>query len=192
MILSQISLSPRDISKEEIHDEYGIHKLVYDLFPGNSRDFLYQEMPGDRALRKILVLSQNTPSNNKNLNIRSKDLPMSYLDWSEYMFKVRLNPVRNVKGFKNKKPVIGREELLDWFCGRSQQWGFSPYRDNLEVSEVGSISFKSKGNNLRFHQAMFSGILKVEDKTLFRESFTKGLGRGKAFGFGLLQLKPLN
>ena len=34
----------------------------------------------------------------------------------------------------------------------------------------------------------FEGLLRVTDAALFREALTRGIGRGKAYGLGLLTL----
>jgi CRISPR system Cascade subunit CasE len=38
---------------------------------------------------------------------------------------------------------------------------------------------------------MFIGKLKVTDRIKFKESFRKGIGRAKGFGFGLFQIVPI-
>ncbi|MPN58153.1 hypothetical protein SDC9_205854 [bioreactor metagenome] len=42
-----------------------------------------------------------------------------------------------------------------------------------------------------FNECTFTGVLEVVDRKSFIKSFCEGIGRGKAFGFGLLQLLPL-
>ena len=41
------------------------------------------------------------------------------------------------------------------------------------------------------NSASFVGKLKVMDRAKFQESFRKGIGRAKGFGFGLFQIIPL-
>jgi CRISPR system Cascade subunit CasE len=36
-----------------------------------------------------------------------------------------------------------------------------------------------------------TGELEIVDRSLFIKSFQQGIGRGRAFGFGLLQIAPL-
>ena len=40
-------------------------------------------------------------------------------------------------------------------------------------------------------QAHVSGQLQVIDRDRFQESFAQGIGRGRSFGCGLLQIVPL-
>jgi CRISPR system Cascade subunit CasE len=39
--------------------------------------------------------------------------------------------------------------------------------------------------------ARITGVLRVVDKEKFQSSFYQGLSRGRAFGFGLLQIVPI-
>ena len=38
----------------------------------------------------------------------------------------------------------------------------------------------------------FDGFLRVTDAGAFRETLTRGIGSGKAYGFGLLSVAPVN
>ena len=41
-------------------------------------------------------------------------------------------------------------------------------------------------------KAQFDGVLRITDVELFRKSLLSGMGRGKAYGMGLLTLAPLS
>ena len=41
-------------------------------------------------------------------------------------------------------------------------------------------------------KAQFDGALRITDVELFRKSLLSGMGRGKAYGMGLLTLVPLS
>jgi len=44
---------------------------------------------------------------------------------------------------------------------------------------------------LTFAAVIFEGVLRVEDSQAFREALERGIGPGKAFGFGLLSVAPV-
>ena len=53
------------------------------------------------------------------------------------------------------------------------------------------LQFAGKSKHLiTISRAVIQGVLKVTDKERFRQSFAAGLGRGRAFGCGLLQIVP--
>ncbi|MNN97956.1 CRISPR associated protein [compost metagenome] len=54
------------------------------------------------------------------------------------------------------------------------------------------LQFKDKQQNpVTLAQAHLQGQLSVTDREQFRNSFVQGIGRGRTFGCGLLQIAPL-
>jgi CRISPR system Cascade subunit CasE len=63
---------------------------------------------------------------------------------------------------------------------------------SLRTISRGREYFEKKGIR-GFHGAVdYHGILTVTDPERFYETFTRGIGSAKAFGFGLLTIVPLN
>jgi CRISPR system Cascade subunit CasE len=52
------------------------------------------------------------------------------------------------------------------------------------------MQFNKKGNQVTLGSATLQGGLTVIDREKFKHSFCQGIGRGRAFGFGLLQIVP--
>lgn len=50
---------------------------------------------------------------------------------------------------------------------------------------------RDDGRNVTLSKARIIGELAVTDRDRFIHSFTRGIGHGKAFGCGLLQIAPL-
>jgi CRISPR system Cascade subunit CasE len=90
-------------------------------------------------------------------------------------------------------PIKTREEVAAWFGGKSlASWGFSVDPTRLDVRMLPVMQFSKQDDRPVTHgAARVSGMLRVENRDLFIESFNKGIGRGRAFGFGLLQIEPL-
>lgn len=44
--------------------------------------------------------------------------------------------------------------------------------------------------NLTFGAVLFEGVLRVTDAAAFRAALERGIGSGKAYGFGLLSVAP--
>jgi len=60
------------------------------------------------------------------------------------------------------------------------------------VDRVEVLQFKDKQQNpVTLAQAHLQGQLRITDAAQFRNSFTQGIGRGRTFGCGLLQIAPL-
>lgn len=198
MIASLYSLSRQDIATLRITDDYSIHRIVYDLFPGchadsNGRDFLYADKGGDFSGRKVLLLSRQHPSEPAAGKIESKVVPDSFLAHEHYGFEIILNPSR--RDFRTGKTVAvtGSVAIKEWFLEKHSGWGISVNSDFLEVKGNGIQRFEHKQGSVVIHnRAVFSGILAVTDRQKFIACFENGIGRCRGFGFGLLQLRPLS
>ena len=191
MIASVVSLDRQAIQSLKIADPYTIHKFVYSLFPGNRRQFLYYDQGGDLRFKRILLVSQEQPLVPEIGKIESKFIPDSFLDHQRYAFQVLLNPVEQPSGSNRKVPVVNKDSLRVWFSRRQESWGFTTDIDMLEIFNMGVQISRKNGMDVTHNMAEFRGILEVADRECFIHSFTDGIGRGKAFGFGLLQLRPL-
>jgi CRISPR system Cascade subunit CasE len=78
------------------------------------------------------------------------------------------------------------------FAATSSKSGFSISGDpsHLRVQSVRNLLMKPEGRSdaKPFNAAMFEGLLTCTDADLLRSAVVNGLGRGKAFGMGLLSL----
>lgn len=195
VIVSELLLSRADCRQLGLTDAYGLHKLVYSLFPvegGGSRDFIYVDKGGEWNLRRILIISARTPEAPALGRIASKQIPDSLLRWDHYAFEVTLNPTQRNGPSRTTTPIKGRDNLHEWFLRKAPDWGFSVDPDSLQVSNIGAVSFERKNGATQTHgSATFVGRLKVVDRETFMQSFRRGIGRAKGFGFGLLQIMPL-
>ena len=116
----------------------------------------------------------------------------NFFRFSDYRFEIDLNPVKKEKESGKRRAVTGQLDLLNWFIAHSEKWGFQADARSLEVSIKPVRQFSKDGTVCTFNHAFFRGSLHVTDQEKFRESFFAGLGHGKAFGFGLLQLRPIS
>ncbi|MOA24803.1 CRISPR-associated endoribonuclease Cse3 [compost metagenome] len=125
--------------------------------------------------------------------MQSKALPESFLDHARYRFKVIINPTRRDSASGRLLPVKGRHAIAHWFRERaSANWGFQVDAELLQVDRLEVLQFKDKQQRqITLAQAHIQGQLQVSDPQRFRNSFSHGIGRGRAFGCGLLQIVPL-
>jgi CRISPR system Cascade subunit CasE len=194
MIASILKLSRADVQFLKITDPYSIHRTIYSLFPhidNADRDFLFVDKGGNFNERRILILSKRLPQVPEHGRIESKQIHESFLAFDAYCFEVRLNPVKRDKNSRKLIPVKKRETLLEWFCSKSEQWGFETDHESLQIQSTGVQSFDKQDKQVTQNAATFIGKLKVRNQSLFIKSFEQGMGRGKSFGFGLLQLVPI-
>jgi CRISPR system Cascade subunit CasE len=208
MIASIFTLTRKDIMALRITDDYSLHRVVYSLF-GDTRTseekqssvpsgFLFVDKGGDAKSRKILILSDREPLQPAHGELRSRPVPGEFLQHQFYKFEVTLNPTRKEydhSGTRNNSktiPIKTREEVTVWFSGKSiASWGFSVDHTRLNVRMLPVRQFSKQDHQLTYGAASVSGVLRVENRDLFIKSFRTGIGRGRAFGFGLLQIEPV-
>lgn len=195
MIASVLKLSRADCKALELKDAYSIHRIIYSLFPkqdNETRNFLFADKGGDWNYRQILILSKRKPETPEFGEIISKEIPESFLGWDYYGFEVIVNPIQRNGPSKKTMPIRGMENLHKWFIQRAATMGFEVEPESLQVTRIGVQRFdKDKEVTITHGTATFIGKLKVIDRQVFIKSFEQGIGRAKGFGFGLLQIVPI-
>ncbi len=199
MIASVLRLNRVDVSALKITDPYSLHRVVYDLFddvkvdaePNTPRRILYVDKGGDFQHRQILILSDQAPQSAKHGGIESRPIPDTFLNYQQYRFEVTVNPTQRDSKSRKIVPIRGQESVMRWFIDRAPEtWGFSVHSPSLQVHNLSVKQFTKKGHLVTLGSATLQGNLTVITLDKFKQSFCHGIGRGRAFGFGLLQLVP--
>lgn len=203
---SILQLDRAAVKALRITDAYSLHRVVYGLFEDVRSDaqkktsvasgILYADQGGDFHQRTILLLSDRPPASNIDGQygiVRSRPIPEEFLSHEHYRFKVIVNPTRRDNASRKLTPVKGREAVSQWFMERTtQSWGFEASPQHLQIDRIQVLQFKDKVQRpVTLAQAHIQGLLTVTNREQFQHSFSCGIGRGRAFGCGLLQLVPL-
>lgn len=111
-------------------------------------------------------------------------------------FRVVLNPVVAVKeegSSRGKiKPHVTVEQQMKFLLDRAEINGFALESDDFRIVDRKFIGFKRKGENVpRLSFAAYEGLLTIRNLDLFINLLTKGLGKKKAYGFGLMTVIPM-
>lgn len=89
-------------------------------------------------------------------------------------------------------------EVISWFCKKSETNGFSIKKESLVIegyakhkfSKSKHIDAKFSKKAIEFNSIDYKGILTVNDSKKFENVLFNGIGRSKAFGCGLVLIKP--
>ncbi|WP_127842011.1 type I-E CRISPR-associated protein Cas6/Cse3/CasE [Actinomyces wuliandei] len=130
----------------------------------------------------------------------------------EWEFRLRANPVHSephTRGPRGKVlPHVTVAQQTQWLVGKSAQHGFEVLADTefsseeddevvvhqVAVTERRDLRFRrydskhGRHGRVTLRQAQFDGVLRVTDAGLLRAALVNGIGRGKAYGCGLLTL----
>ena len=132
------------------------------------------------------------------------------------MFRLQANPTKRIgnsdqiaherfKDKKNRRRVELRtdEEKIGWLKRKGDELGFR--LTNIKIAPIPNVASVEEGklhgrkpdkkipdkkHRLTFGSVVFEGVLQVTDAKRFREALQKGIGSGKAYGFGLLSIAP--
>jgi len=196
MFASLWRLSIQDLARMRVKDAYGVHRVVYDLFDparagaDDSSGILYADRGIKKGWREILIVSDRGPRQTPCGRLETRDIPEKLLSFPAYRFEITINPVKRDSASGKLMPLRTREAVGEWFAHKAPSWGFEPA--DLEVQSMDVAQFEKKGQRVTLGQATLTGILRVRDAARFAHSFTRGIGRGKAFGCGLLQIIPIH
>jgi CRISPR system Cascade subunit CasE len=90
---------------------------------------------------------------------------------------------------------------LDWLARQGQTAGFRLIPLEPDAGESGQqsmdvvTSLRMTGHRgqqrITIEAARFEGVVEVVDPDAMREAIVRGLGRGRAYGCGLLSVKPV-
>ncbi|MBN8714636.1 MAG: type I-E CRISPR-associated protein Cas6/Cse3/CasE [Xanthomonadales bacterium] len=206
LVASVLQLDRAAIKALCVTDPYSLHRVVYGLYPDVRDDagkaghepsgILHADQGGDFHGRRILLLADRPPADHAEGGfgeVRSKVIPIDFLDHARYRFKVIVNPTRRDSASRKLLPVKGRDAVAAWFAERGPaSWGFRIDLQHLQVDRIDVLRFRDKAQrDVTLAQAHVQGQLDVIDRERFRHSFASGIGRGRSFGCGLLQVVPL-
>lgn len=130
----------------------------------------------------------------------------------QYGFRLVANPVHTVTdavGKKKRLAHVSARYQLGWLADRADSMGvrfpidmhqnsddFSPgeppsIADCVRLSSRETLKFKRREHQVTLTRVQFDGVLEITDVAQLRSALTNGIGRGKAYGCGLLTLAPL-
>ena len=201
----ELDVSKRDTRKALLSPSL-FHGAIESSFPGKRERRLWRidEFQGRYYL---LLLSERTADLShmaKQFGIEAAERPWQTKSYdtlleriqngSAWRFRLTANPTKSIKA-----PEPGRrgtvcahmtpEYQLKWLLDRCEAHGFSIDPEEVMVTKSQWQRFykgEQRKNPVSLLSVTFEGILTVTDEVRFRQTLVEGLGRGKAFGLGLL------
>ena len=204
MYLSRIRLSLTErATMKALADLKFFHEALENCFPGDRPRTMWR-IDRLKSNLYVLVLSEEKAD----FSPFCKKFSSSENDWetkdyepllsrlkngSIWRFRLSANPTYYVKA---KEPITLRgkisahttpEHQKEWLIKQSQKCGFQLATDGFDVTENKWFRFRKSGGNLVIILSVtYEGLLVITDVELFRKTLVNGIGRGKAYGMGLL------
>lgn len=120
------------------------------------------------------------------------------MDHSVWHFRMVANPTHSVKTKSGRGKVMAHvtpEHQMEWLKTKAAANGFELVDDNCFVLANEWKNFyknaREKDMRVRLMLVAFEGILRVTDVDAFRNALISGIGRGKAYGAGMLTISKI-
>ena len=157
-------------------DDYKVHQKVREIFPAGQK-VLFQ-----RCDEGVFVMSERKPVDDK-LLYNEVDTSL-YSNGYQHAFTLRLNPTK--RDIKTKKRV-SIEPLLtrEWIKRKLDAIGIEA---NFQYIREGMRCSIRQGKTISLTSVLIFGVLTIKNSDIFQESFLNGIGHGKGFGFGFINL----
>ena len=204
MVLSRIQLdTARRSTMRALASPNLLHGAVEGAFPGpRVRNLWRIDTLGDKTW--LLLLSREKPD----LSKAAAQYGLAENAWESKPYEPLLN--RNEAGgvwqFRlTANPTVSKSRTGDarsrvlghitedyqkqWLMSRAEKHGFSLRDEQFRVTESRWLRFwkgTDGGRLVTLLSVSYEGLLTVTDPNLFRQTLCEGIGRGKAYGLGLL------
>lgn len=186
------------------------HGAIESSFPGNRARRLWRidTLRGDT----YLMLLSDTPPNLVNVYAQFGSL-MEEAYWETKDYTLLLNkisentkwhfhltacPVRSIcRGdslhkFRGKVSAhITVDQQKAWLVSRAEKNGFSLYESDFDIVNRGINRFykgNDRENQVTLSSVTYEGILTVQDVEKFKYLLIHGIGKGKAYGLGMMTI----
>lgn len=209
MYLSRIAL---DVQKRNtmiaLTNPQKIHGAIESSFPGErSRRLWRLDKLGGKLY--LLLLSEQTPDFTKIIaqfgtGEKAETREMTSLlsrvkNGSIWRFRLTANPTVSLSsknGARARSTVhahITTEYQKHWLIARAEKHGFVLPDQAFDVTEVRWLRFKkeSKGRPVTLLSVTYEGILQVTDENALCQLLCEGIGKGKAYGLGMMTIMPV-
>lgn len=200
--LTRITIPQREALKLGLTSCYAWHQLSWKCFPerpNSKRDFLLRvDQISEKESVQMYVLSQHQPVRPMNLSEdwwESKPVREEFLCFQKYRFSLKANPTKIISegGRKIRQAILDREGQIEWLLRKAEQSGFAiDQADLVHIKKAGEHRIRCGRNSALCIGFNFEGILTVTDREKFSRAFISGIGKSKAFGFGMLMVIPMN
>ncbi|EAQ9982479.1 type I-E CRISPR-associated protein Cas6/Cse3/CasE [Salmonella enterica] len=212
MYLSRITLHTAQLVPSQLlhlveRGEYVMHQWLWELFPGGKeRQFLYRREELQGAFR-FFVLSQERPAESAIFDVQCRPFAPELSVGQILRFTLRANPTickagkrhdllmeakRQVKTQPDSRDIwtYQQQAALEWLSRQGEQNGFSLREASVDAYRQQQIRREKSRQMIQFSSVDYAGVLVVKNPVLFLQRLVQGYGKSRAFGCGMMLIKP--
>ncbi|EAS2108351.1 type I-E CRISPR-associated protein Cas6/Cse3/CasE [Salmonella enterica] len=212
MYLSRITLHTAQLVPSQLlhlveRGEYVMHQWLWEFFPGGKeRQFLYRREELQGAFR-FFVLSQERPAESAIFDVQCRPFAPELSVGQILRFTLRANPTickagkrhdllmeakRQVKTQPDSRDIwtYQQQAALEWLSRQGEQNGFSLREASVDAYRQQQIRREKSRQMIQFSSVDYAGVLVVNNPVLFLQRLVQGYGKSRAFGCGMMLIKP--
>lgn len=211
MYLSRVKIDVNNRRKTKDLDHLGAyHNWVEESYPDEVKsgersrklwridhignDFYLLVLSGEKPdAKKLEKYGVTGSTQTKDYNLLLNQLRVG----DKLRFRVVLNPIVSLSQGKSSGrrgrviPLVTADQQLNFLKQRAEKHGFSINDDEVKITGRSFEILKRKNQKpLKICKAAYGGFLTIKDLDLFKAVLVNGLGKKKAYGFGLLTVIP--
>ena len=209
MYLTRIPLNQRRAGAQKLLlSREALHAAVESLFPPvlddtvRGRNLWRLDRSADTAMLYIVSDAKPDPiSITEQAGWPGAEHPAETVEYSHALsklaagqhnfFRTTVNPTRSESrpGQRGtQRPIHGEDNQVTWLCAKAERAGFTINPDTIRVLASGKDTFPRKGGSVSLQLLTITGLLTITDPEQFSTTLTTGIGRGKAYGAGLITI----
>lgn len=165
------------------------HQMVMSLFskelgenPRSSHNILFRLEKSKKGA--FFLIRSDIPTIDKNA-IRSITEQHNLEPSSGVSFRVTLNPVKRVRS--TETPITDQQEQEEWALQKLS----TVFKDVHILNQNTEVILRKRNSKDSIQLLQVDGVGTVNNLTELEAALTKGIGRSKAYGAGLLSIKKL-
>lgn len=213
MYLSRVEIDTENRQKlKSINSQDAYHNWVEQCFPkelqNNKRTRKLWRIDELKNKKYLLIVSETKPDLEKMETYGVKNTAQT-LEYDSFLntlkngmkmkFRVALNPVKSISnrttGRGKVVPHITIEHQNQFLYERAEKNGFKLKNGEFNITNRQYKRFnknrnKEKRNPIRLVYVEYEGILEITEINLFKKALIKGIGKKKAYGFGMMTVIP--
>lgn len=210
MYLSRVEIDYKDrLTSKELNHLGAFHNWVEQSFPKEleqnkrSRKLWRIDILQNRSY--LLILSEDKPDLDmlEKYGVKGTGETKEYDDFlnslengNRMRFRVVLNTTKSKSDRSLKRgkviPLTSEEDQIKYLLDRSENNGFKLDPNDFYLVRSGFEKVLKHGEKkLELIKAEFQGELTILEKDKFKETLIKGIGKKKAYGFGMMTVIPM-
>ena len=207
MYISRIKFDiNKDTAKKAISSPQVLHAIIENCF--NKKNRALWRLDSINGCLYLLLVSEAAPNLESIIfQLCEDERAAQAKDYSSFLkslengqklrFRFKGNPVHSVSKNDGKRgivtPHVSEFHKMEWLKGKALKNGFALDNNNFTIVETGIQQFYKNLNNkpVKISYTTFEGVLIIFDIEYFIKALSYGIGRGKAYGCGLMTVVKL-